>query len=124
MNPKESEVGNSKMKSPRGSEAGKGRTSCQRRVRPVIEGDGWQRMERLAKEELVVKGGSGQQRRVTVGKGERGWQRRERLAIERLAMARLAKKRSLEERLAIEIIWAKAKCFNKKGSLNLNEALI
>ena len=61
-----SEVGN--------GEVDKGRTCCQGRVRPVKEDDGWQRSERTAKEEPVVKGGRGQQRRMTAGKGGKGWQ--------------------------------------------------
>ena len=39
------------------SEVDKGRTCCQRRVSPVKEGDSRQRIERLAKEEPIVKGG-------------------------------------------------------------------
>ena len=42
-----SEVGN--------GEVDKGRTCCQGRVMPVKEDDGWQRSERTAKEEPVVK---------------------------------------------------------------------
>ena len=43
-----SEVGN--------GEVDKGRTRCQGRVRPVKEDDSWQRSERTAKEEPVIKG--------------------------------------------------------------------
>ena len=75
------------------SEVEKGRTGCQRRARPLKEGDSWQRSERLAKEEPVVKGGRGRQRRMMVGIGGRGRQMGERLSMKRLAMARLAKEK-------------------------------
>ena len=57
------------MKPSRGSEVGKGRTGCQRRVRLAKECDSWQRRERLAKEGDVGKGRTGCQNKEEAGKG-------------------------------------------------------
>ena len=100
-------------------------------MRPRKEDDGWQRSERTAKEEPVVKGGTGSQRRKGPAKEEDGWQRWERLVMGgEVGNGKVGNGKDSKGEVGRgkvgkgEIIMAKGRTLQQKGLLDSNKALM